>query len=137
MSLSRTLDQVLNTSFSTHESAFPLLDVQSTFQTVTEKHCLMDFLPQSLKCFISKQVFWRRKWQPTPVFLLGESHGQRSLVGYSPWAAKSWTRLSDFTFFHFCRKKLCPRRKNSTGPNTTRLFNITSFPLPLFQLIIF
>ena len=27
---------------------------------------------------------WRRKWQPTPVFLLGESHGQRRLDGYSP-----------------------------------------------------
>ena len=27
---------------------------------------------------------WRKKWQPTPVFLPGESHGQRSLVGYSP-----------------------------------------------------
>ena len=27
---------------------------------------------------------WRREWQPTPVFLPGESHGQRSLVGYSP-----------------------------------------------------
>ena len=26
---------------------------------------------------------WRRKWQPTPVFLPGKSHGQRSLVGYS------------------------------------------------------
>ena len=28
---------------------------------------------------------WRRAWQPTPVFLPGESHGQRSLVGHSPW----------------------------------------------------
>ena len=28
--------------------------------------------------------FWRRKWQPTPVFLPGESHARRSLVGYSP-----------------------------------------------------
>ena len=28
---------------------------------------------------------WRRVWQPTPIFLPGESHGQRSLVGYSPW----------------------------------------------------
>ena len=28
---------------------------------------------------------WRRTWQPTPVFLPGEPHGQRSLVGYSPW----------------------------------------------------
>ena len=27
---------------------------------------------------------WRRAWQPTPVFLPGESHGQRSLAGYSP-----------------------------------------------------
>ena len=31
---------------------------------------------------------WRRKWQPTPVFLPGESHGQRSLAGYSPWGRK-------------------------------------------------
>ena len=31
---------------------------------------------------------WRRKWQPTPIFLPGESHGQRSLVGYSPWGHK-------------------------------------------------
>ena len=31
---------------------------------------------------------WRRKWQPTPVFLSGKSHGRRSLVGYSPWGCK-------------------------------------------------
>ena len=31
---------------------------------------------------------WRRKWQPTPVSLPGESHGQRSLVGYSPQGRK-------------------------------------------------
>ena len=31
---------------------------------------------------------WRRKWQPTPVFLPGKSHGWRSLVGYSPWGCK-------------------------------------------------
>ena len=30
----------------------------------------------------------RRKWQPTPVFLPGESHGQKSLAGYSPWSCK-------------------------------------------------
>ena len=30
------------------------------------------------------KIPWRRKWQPTPVFLPGKSHGQRSLVGYSP-----------------------------------------------------
>ena len=34
------------------------------------------------------KIPWRRKWQPAPVFLLGESHGQRSLVGYSLWGHK-------------------------------------------------
>ena len=32
-----------------------------------------------------RKIPWRRKWQRTPMFLLGKSHGQRSLVGYSPW----------------------------------------------------
>ena len=32
---------------------------------------------------------WRRKWQSTPVFLLGKFHGQRSLAGYNPWGNKS------------------------------------------------
>ena len=36
-----------------------------------------------------------RKWQPAPVFLLGKSHAQRSLVGYSPWHHKE----SDMTYW--------------------------------------
>ena len=40
-------------------------------------------------------VPWRKKWQPTPVFLLEKSHGQRSLMGYCPWGHKSQTQLSD------------------------------------------
>ena len=35
-----------------------------------------------------RKIPWRRKWLHTPVFLPGESHGQRSLVGYSPWDCK-------------------------------------------------
>jgi len=35
-----------------------------------------------------RKIPWRRKWQPTPVFLPGESHEQRSLVGYSPQGCK-------------------------------------------------
>jgi len=31
------------------------------------------------------KIPWRRAWQPTPVFLPGESHGQRNLMGYTPW----------------------------------------------------
>ena len=34
------------------------------------------------------KIPWRRAWKPAPVFLPGESHGQRSLVGYSPWGHK-------------------------------------------------
>ena len=31
---------------------------------------------------------WRRNWQPTPVFLPGQFHGQRDLMGYRPWGHK-------------------------------------------------
>ena len=34
------------------------------------------------------KIPWRREWQPTPVFLPGKFHGQRSLAGYSPWCCK-------------------------------------------------
>ena len=50
------------------------------------------FLSLTLNFFcdncIPYRVVWRRKWQPTPGFLTGESHGQRSLVGFSPWGHK-------------------------------------------------
>ncbi len=45
--------------------------------------------PQAMRVrSLGWKIHWRRKWQPTPVFLPGESHGQRSLVGYSPWGHK-------------------------------------------------
>jgi len=34
------------------------------------------------------RIPWRREWQPTPVSLPGEFHGQSSLAGYSPWGHK-------------------------------------------------
>ena len=37
---------------------------------------------------LGQKIPWRRKWQPTLVFLPGESHGQKSLVGHSPWRRK-------------------------------------------------
>ena len=42
-----------------------------------------------------RKIPWRRQWQLTPVFLPGESHGERSLVGHSPWGLKSQTWLGD------------------------------------------
>ena len=46
-----------------------------------------------------RKIPWRRKWQPTPVFLPGEPHGRRSLVGYSPQDRKEsdTTELLHFT----------------------------------------
>ena len=43
------------------------------------------------------KIPWSRKWQPTPVFLPRESHGQRNLVGYSPWGRRvghGWSSLA-------------------------------------------
>ena len=48
-----------------------------------------------------RKIPWRRKWQPTPVFLPEESHGQRSLEGYSPWGGKEQTQLSTHTFCYY------------------------------------
>ena len=47
------------------------------------------------------KIPWRRQWHPTPALLPGKSHGQRSLVGYSPWGRKEsdtteWFSLSFF-----------------------------------------
>ena len=62
--------------------------------------CLTNFGPGFPRCLGSKEsacqarlgfdpwigkIPWRRKWQPTSVFLPGKSHRQKSLVGYSPW----------------------------------------------------
>ena len=46
------------------------------------------------------RVNWRRKWQPSPVFLPGEFHGQRSLVGYNPWGHKESDTIERITHTH-------------------------------------
>ena len=38
------------------------------------------------------KIPWRKKWQSTPVFLPGKTHGQRSCMGYSPWGCKESVR---------------------------------------------
>ena len=50
-----------------------------------------------------KQIPLRRAWQPTPVFLPGESHGQRSLVGYSPLGCKE-SDMTEATWHTWCSK---------------------------------
>ena len=55
-----------------------------------------------------RKILWRRKWQPNPVFLPGEFHGQRSLVGYSPWVCKELDMTERLTFT-FITSILSPR----------------------------
>ena len=47
-----------------------------------------------------RKIPWRREWQPTPVFLPGKSHGQRSLVGCSPWGLEE-SDMTERLPFHF------------------------------------
>ena len=49
---------------------------------------------------VSLGIWWRRQWHPTPVLLPGESHGWRSLVGYSPWGHKE-SDTTERLHFHF------------------------------------
>ena len=51
---------------------------------------MVKYLPATQERFNSwvRKITWRREWLPTPVFLPGEFHEQRSLVGYSPWGHK-------------------------------------------------
>ena len=57
------------------------------------------------------KIPWRREWLPTPVFLLGEVHGQRSLAGYSPWGCKELDTTEPLTLslFHTFRKEKCQK----------------------------
>ena len=46
------------------------------------------------------KIPWRKAWQPTPVFPPGKSHGQRSLMGYTPWSCRvghDWATNFAFT----------------------------------------
>ena len=53
-----------------------------------------------------RKIPWRRKGQPTPVFLPGKSHGQRSLVGHSPWGCKE-SDMTEHTHADM-QDKFCP-----------------------------
>ena len=58
----------------------------------------------------SGQIPWRRKWQPTPVFLPEKSLGQRSLTGYSSWGHEE-SDMTEYTHIYTHTKP------NKTQPN--------------------
>ena len=51
--------------------------------------------------YVNKQIHWRRAWQHTLVFSPRESHGQRSLAGYSPWGHKELDATEEL-YIHMC-----------------------------------
>ena len=63
-----------------------------------------------------RKIPWKEKWQPTPVSLPGEAHGQRSLADYSPWGCNSQTRHSDCTIH-------CHVSNIKQGPPTLNSYN--------------
>ena len=72
-----------------------------------------------LGSILGREAPWRREWQPTPVFLPGEVHGQRSLVGYSPWGCKESDRTERLTLslsflFDVKHFKMCLNKKIET-----------------------
>ena len=90
------------------QSRTRLKRLSSSVYTHTHTHThiyVASLIAQSVKNLPAIQEIWvqflgpedplEKKWQSTPVFLPGKSHGQRSLVDYSPWDCKSKTRLSD------------------------------------------
>ena len=76
-----------------------------------------------------RKILWRRKWQPTPVFLPGKSYGWRSLMSYSPRGHKELD-MTEWFHFHFLFNLLyCPQI--TTGSKT----KILSFLLKMKQWI--
>ena len=67
------------------------------------------------------KIPWKRKWQPTTVVSPGESHGQRSLVSYSPWGHKDLLRLK---WQHI--RKMCVIVKNGNFKYSNSQHPLTS-----------
>ena len=65
------------------------------------RHCIKKQRRYFAKKGPSSQGYWRRQWHPTPILLLGKSHGQRSLVDYSPCCHKESNTTEQLHFLFF------------------------------------
>ena len=74
-----------------------------------------------------RKIPWRRKWQPTPVFLPEESHGPRSLAGYSPWGHKE---LDTTERLHFTSLLLVTKSKKDPVISVQSLSYVRLFETP-------
>ena len=72
------------------------------------------------------RFYWRKKWQSTPVFLPGESHGQKSLVGCSPWGRKESDMTEHAHIWPIAACLLGCLRAGRAGEGAVRVGSITS-----------
>ena len=86
------------------------------------------------------RIPWRRKWQPTPVFLPGESHGERSLVACSPWGHKELNR-TEVTAHPLLGLQAdggatsCHKRKRRTQPTRSQSSKASALRLNMLLLL--
>ena len=90
------------------------------------------------------KIPWRRPWQPIPVFFPGESHGQKSLVDYSPWGCKELDMTEHACIYntishhhsHFSCSSTCLLiEKFLQGHQTTHWWHCPIFLHPLHPLL--
>ena len=79
---------------------------------------------------------WRREWLSTPVFLPGESHGQRTLVGYSPWHCKELDMIEQLTLLLSHTTRTVTKIRKSTVSCTGKHVQSTTFAASCFHLIL-
>ena len=110
---------------------WPTQDVSNQYPNLRNWE-LLQTLPKGFGHSWAGKILWKRPWQLTPVFLPGEFHGQRILLGYSPWGHKEL----DTTGTNTHRLSLCICRVNPISwarpsncfiPSTVQLHNICYF----------
>ena len=81
------------------------------------------------------KIPWTRKWQLTPVFLPGKFHGQRSLVGYSPWGRKESDMTERLHFHFYSAYKLNKQGDNIQSWRTPfPILNQSNVPCPVLTI---
>ena len=78
-----------------------------------------------------RKIPWRRKWQPTPVFLPGKSHGQRSLEDYTPQVARIRYDLVTKTTTCLLRQEQLPTTNKQGSWDTEGLKKVFSVTQPI------
>ena len=108
--------KVINIQFNSHNTHHFLSSCHMIYTALGHLELLSHF---SFDPGVGKTP-WSKRWQPTPVFLPGESHGQRSLASYCPWGRESqtWQQLNHHhSFIYFFQiwamwmHNLIPRKK--------------------------